>query len=192
MADSFRFVLRHATLADHERVDRLLSDLDIASHNGLCRFLTIHSVCFFAMREAAPEDSIAYIALTDMLHRTESDLKTLGGAAGHRSDQALHPINLLALDYVIEGSRLGSRVLKTRWQATTDADVARADAYFSMPPVPGRWREVCDTLSSIPPNSAQAARIVRDTATLFDLFHRVSTAQLILGEGAAAPLNAQA
>ncbi len=178
MRDTFRTVLRRATHDDHERVDHMLSQLDITDHGGFGQFLGIHSTCFQAMRDATPEPSIAHAALSDMLLRIGQDLEKLSESAIVGEVPTLAPVDPLALDYVLEGSRLGTRVLKTQWMETADARVTQADRYFSMVTDAGRWREVCETLSAIDPQSPRATAIIADARALFEMFYTVSKTRI--------------
>lgn len=93
----------------------------------------------------------------------ESDIKKLDG---------------LAIDYVIERSRLGSNVLRCRWSTARNPKFRKANAYFALAPVPGRWRDVCDQLSNIPVQSERAGVVIQDTKGLVrrtsraPVFHR--------------------
>lgn len=175
METCFRLLLRDETRAEHERVDRLLSSFDIGRRGDLTAFLGIHRMCFSAMAKVAAQGGYAHRALGEMLHHIDADLAVLQATDLNRSAPTLGETDPLALDYMIEGSRLGTQVLKRRWAASRDPIVARASGYFSKGPTPGRWRKVCDDLSAVPAESARAARIIEDTQKLFALFHDVSS-----------------
>ncbi|WP_107843967.1 biliverdin-producing heme oxygenase [Litoreibacter ponti] len=172
---NFRQVLKAETWADHERVDGLISTLDLSTFEDFVRFLTIHQGCFDSIRGLMPKGSAAWRALDDMVRGIETDLNTLGASAPVPALPNLRTPDALAVDYVIEGSRLGSKVLRRRWMAASDPRVRKADAYFSLPPVPGRWRDVCDQLSAISVPSERAGRIVHDTRMLFSLFYTAAS-----------------
>ncbi|WP_375281241.1 hypothetical protein [Pseudooctadecabacter sp.] len=175
MALDFRHILKDKTQLDHTRVDTALSGFDVATQAGLTGFLDIHHACFSQMRIASDNDAELQAGLTDMIDRIDADLRRLGARPSCATiglDAAVDP---LAMAYLVEGSRLGSKVLGRRWASSDDPNVLAADAYFSLEPVKGRWREVCDLLAAVPPDSTRAATISRDTATLFRLF--LQTAQ---------------
>ncbi|WP_299287648.1 biliverdin-producing heme oxygenase [uncultured Tateyamaria sp.] len=163
--------MKNETHADHERVDALLSSVDIATCDGFVRFLSIHQSCFMVMRDLAPCESPAWSSLNEMLHRIDDDLAVLGASESIHVVSDLQNPDQLAMEYVIEGSRLGSKILRSRWLTASDPTVQQATAYFSLASVPGRWRDVCDQLSSIPTESERAQTIVEDTKMLFALFY---------------------
>lgn len=174
MQSDFRWVLRDRTSGEHERVDRLLSALDIGSPDGFADFLSIHRICFAAMKADAPAEEGGFATLTEMIACIDSDLASLGIPCDAGSAVSVGPVHVLARDYVLEGSRLGSKVLRRRWEASEDPRVKAADAYFSITPVPGRWREVCAALSAVSPDGPEATRIAEDAGRLFALFHDVA------------------
>ncbi len=171
MCADFRQVLKNETQADHERVDGLISLIDLATFDGFIRFLSIHQSCFRVMRDLVTTESDAWSSLDEMVRRIDADLATMGTSATVGVVSDIHKPDRLAIDYVIEGSRLGSKMLRRRWLTASDPIVRQANAYFSLAPVPGRWRDVCDQLSNIPGHSERAGTIIEDTKMLFALFH---------------------
>ncbi|WP_095588255.1 biliverdin-producing heme oxygenase [Actibacterium ureilyticum] len=171
MLPDFRKALKDATQPDHERVDRLLSAFDIATRDGFASFLAVHRRCYLAMLRAAAPGGTASNSLDGMLADIEIDLATLN--APHDVDPApvAKQVDALALDYLIEGSRLGTQVLKRAWAGSRDPIVQEARAYFTTAPISGRWAEVCRALSEIPADSPRAETIIRDTKRLFGMFH---------------------
>ena len=86
---------------------------------------------------------------------------------GHDAADGLDP---LAVDYVVAGSRLGLKVLKTRWASSSDPLVRAAGAYFTLQNAAPSWPKVCRALSTVPLDSTRAGAITRDTKRIFDLF----------------------
>ena len=161
----FRQVLRTATRADHDRVDALVSGLDLSTRAGFARFLRVHLACFAALDAAASGP--------DGLGRVVAALRSDLGRVEPRAalpTVALPPIDPLAAAYMVEGSRMGTQVLRPRWVASRDPVVAAADAYFGLPPAPGAWRAVREGLSSIDPDGSRARRIVSDARAVFAAF----------------------
>ncbi|WP_299869953.1 biliverdin-producing heme oxygenase [uncultured Roseobacter sp.] len=171
MCADFRRVLKNETQADHERVDALISSIDLVTFDGLVRFLSIHQSCFRFIRDLVTTETHAWCSLDGMVRRIDADLATMGAAETVVVVSDITKLDRLAIDYVIEGSRLGSKVLRRRWLTASDPTVRRASAYFSLAAVPGRWRNVCDQLSKIPVQSDRAGAIIEDTKMLFALFH---------------------
>jgi heme oxygenase len=110
--------LRAATAADHERVDRLFSKLDLSSNADYRRFLTAQAAAHLPI-EAALEAAGITALLADWPERRRSasllaDLEQLGIEA----PAPLPPPPLtgepamLGAAYVLEGSRLGGAFLK--------------------------------------------------------------------------------
>lgn len=167
----FRHVLRARTRDQHDRVDDAFSAMDIQTQDGLRAFLGVHGACFQGMLGVAHSDSSARRMLSDMIARIRVDLHELGGCIEVRATGLTDGVDPLALDYVLEGSRLGSKVLKKRWGAASDPAVLRANAYFSMPSDASRWSQVCFKLGRVPVDTKQAHDITQDVIRLFTLFH---------------------
>ena len=170
----YRQVLRLETHAHHARVDAALSADDIGLRYGFVRFLGIHAVCFQAMAKVAEGGSVAHRTLLQMSENIRVDLDRLDAGHGDIAAPVADHIDPLALDYMIEGSRLGTKILKRKWAASTDATVRSADAYLSLHSDPRSWRDVCGQLSAVPVDSPRAATITSDTKRLFDLFSSVA------------------
>ncbi|WP_299967946.1 hypothetical protein [uncultured Roseobacter sp.] len=153
-----------------------MSSIDLATVDGFGRFLSIHQSCFRYIRDRVTVESDAWHGLDEMVRRIGADLAILGGAETICVGSIVRKPDRLAVDYVVEGSRLGSKVLRNRWLAASDPTVRRACAYFSFAPVPGRWRRICDQLSNVPVHSERAKAIIHDTKMLFALFHATACA----------------
>lgn len=123
---------------------------------------------------AAHNDASTRARIDTLAECIERDLATLGHPAQPMDVPKDSPVDPLALDYVLEGSRLGTQVLKRRWAASTDPMVQRADAYFSLPTDAQRWRATCAALGDIAPGSPRATRITADTKALFEMFYQAS------------------
>lgn len=177
MQTDFRLVLKERTQIDHDGVDSLLSTFDITTQDGLARFLAVHLTCFAAMERVAPDGSEARAALGDMMRCIARDLETLNVPQPAEPVPVLPPMSVLAIDYMIEGSRLGTKMLKRIWLDSADPAVREASAYFTMPTIPGRWREVCAALSNVAVSGDEARNITEDTRTLFALFHDVASGE---------------
>ncbi|PWJ18079.1 Heme oxygenase [Jannaschia seohaensis] len=163
-SEDFRFALRAATRGDHDRVDRLVTGLDIATRAGFARFAQVHLACFRAVQDEAPSATLAA-----MVSALRADLAKVAPAA-RVSVAVLGPVDPLAAAYMVEGSRMGTRVLHGRWAASKDALVRAADRYFGLPPDKGGWRAVTSALGQVAIGSPRAARIEADTRRLFALF----------------------
>jgi len=171
MTDHFRASLKVATQAQHDRVDTAFSRLDLTEPHDLTVFLTVHLACFGSMKAAAIPLSQADNDLDEMMGRIVDDLAALGAAPMDAGKPALPSIHPMALDYMLEGSRLGSKVLARRWAASKDQTVQKANRYFTLQTDPSKWRKICEDLTAIDTASNQAQKIVADTNAMFDMFH---------------------
>ncbi|WP_220747897.1 MULTISPECIES: hypothetical protein [Jannaschia] len=105
--------------------------------------------------------------IADLLDRASEDLRSLGVQPG-RSPQPLsvrpHPV---AIDYIVLGSRLGTKVLKRRWLAATDAQVRGAGTYFAAPDAATQWRAFCERTAGMAAHDPDADQIVNDANAIF-------------------------
>ena len=172
MQRSYRHELKALTRADHARLDELFSALDITRRVDYARFIGVHLAVFEVLRPHLSPASLTRPQLLAGLACLRRDLTTLGQRrleiqVGHKAADGLDP---LAVDYVVAGSRLGLKVLKTRWAGSADPLVRAAGAYFRQPFAASLWPKVCRALSKVPVDSAQAGAITRDTRRIFNLF----------------------
>jgi heme oxygenase len=174
MKFDFRRVLKEATRPDHELTDGVMSEFDLRTRAGLSEFLAVHHLCFKSMVRSADAQGETCRAMAQMLGLIENDLSTLGADLPTPPHPDARKLDPLALDYVFEGSRMGTKVLRRDWSAAQDPAVRRASAYFTSHAPASRWQDVCQQLSEIDPNSARADRIVADTRTLFALFRKAA------------------
>ncbi|MCE8007775.1 biliverdin-producing heme oxygenase [Aestuariivita sp.] len=166
----FRWYLRDKTKDHHDRLDRMMSALDLSERADLARFLHVHLICIEAMMRHSPDPS-----LPRMVESFRKDLNSLGEGPreGARLDMAaVHP---LAAAYILAGSRMGAKVLKAGWARSTDPAVKSASSYFNLKLRPGEWHDICGKLSEIDCGSDLAAVIVADARDLFDSFSRAFT-----------------
>ncbi len=174
LKDCFRWALRRETHEDHKRIDTLVSTIDVADPLGLAQFIEVHLTCFDAMRRSSPAGGALRSNLGELVELAKADLATLAATPDRRNFE-LRDVDALALEYMLEGSRLGTQVLKARWMLTDHALVLQAHAYFSAPRQPERWQKLCARLSSIPTDSPRAVRVIHDTKRLFRMFLLVAT-----------------
>jgi heme oxygenase (biliverdin-IX-beta and delta-forming) len=170
METDFRHTLRAQTRVEHDRLDQMITTLDIAQLADFKVFLKLHHSCFVVMWSRAADQGRSNSALSGMIDCLAADLEIVS--------ESRHPVKLplpaaldpLAIDYMVAGSRLGSVILRKRWQTSTDPCVQRANTYFGQPVDPTLWPEICRALSAVPMGSARADAIVKDTKTQFQLF----------------------
>ncbi|MFK7763818.1 MAG: hypothetical protein AB8B62_11180 [Roseobacter sp.] len=171
MSNDFRWEIRRQTNVAHRGVDQLFSRLEVGQRDGLSNYLMIQLSCFVAMRGAARVDSVAWESLTQLAALIRFDLHSLGHEIEPRFQLKSYDTDPLALDYVIQCSRLSAQILKLAWQKSSDAEVLRAGAFFSLPIRFDQWHDVCHRLSGIPVGSPRAHSIIDSSGKLFEFFH---------------------
>jgi heme oxygenase len=141
-----RGVLRAGTAAEHERVDRLFSALDLALADDYRRFLLAQAAAFLPV-EAALDAAGAELLVPDWTARRRGDLLRQDIAALAASLPPAEPVpvllatpQILGALYVLEGSRLGGARLKRGVPAGMPM------AFLAAPQQPGAWRKLLETL----------------------------------------------
>lgn len=173
MDNDFRFVLKAGTQKQHDSVDALFSSFSLHQHRDYARFLSLHARCFAELLEYAGEACLTQALLAEMCAALEDDLDSLGhtNPSGRAEGVGLsEPVDPLAIDYVVAGSRLGSQILKQRWAGAKDQNVRLAGTYLGLMHDPALWRTVCGRLSEIKPDSPRAMHVMDDVCAIFDLF----------------------
>ncbi|GAB6388889.1 biliverdin-producing heme oxygenase [Stutzerimonas marianensis] len=120
MQDSIRLRLRAATAAQHERVDAAFSSYNLEDQAGYRAFLLAHLRVVQPVEVALEKSGIAAL-ITDWparqrRHALLADLEALGTAGPLTEPLAIRPTPgwCLGACYVLEGSRLGNRLLARR------------------------------------------------------------------------------
>jgi heme oxygenase len=132
-----RELLRGRTRNAHERLDSSIGALDLSQRTSYERFLR-GTASALAPIELALEESGVEALLPDWPRRRrrqalQDDLSLLGSAF-----QPLPPLRplerseLFGALYVLEGSRLGARIIRKRVTQSADPLVRKASAYLSL------------------------------------------------------------
>lgn len=165
---SLRDRLRSDTARYHRKVDETFSRFDVARRGDLVTLFWAQLSAIEAVRcrSGAGQESVERLR-RDIAAALEVDLDHLGG-------QKAKPLGLclaapLAVEYILLGSRAGTRLLARRWCETRDGRVAGAAAYFKLEPTGRTWRGLCEELSCMPPHGEEADRIVKDAIAIFEL-----------------------
>lgn len=115
--DSARHALRTATAADHDAVDRAFGRYDLSDRAAYAAFLQAQAAAFLPV-EGAVDRSDPERVVADWTERRRSDALRADLAALGEETPASAPIPpfaseaaLLGAVYVLEGSRLGGRML---------------------------------------------------------------------------------
>lgn len=161
--------LRADTRAAHDALDRGFERFDLATCEGLGGFLAAQRSALGALHPTPGEGAEQSEALRrEAVAAVEGDLKSLGRGGG----RDLAPISLdpRAVLYILLGSRLGLRVLETRWAGSTDPAVTGAGRLFGLPGQRPAWRRFCAEASTASGEGAEADRVVVDAGRAFGLY----------------------
>lgn len=143
-----RTALRTATSAEHERVDRLFSTLDLSRTGDYRRFLLAQATAYLPV-EAALDEAGAAAILPDWPGRRRGDLlrrdlHVLGAAEPEPVAALAFNTQAAALGgiYVLEGSRLGGALLKREIPGEAPRQ------FLDAPQPPGSWRKLLELLDA--------------------------------------------
>ncbi|MEO0391484.1 MAG: hypothetical protein AAF218_11175 [Pseudomonadota bacterium] len=167
-----RWGLRSDTAAAHAALDQAVSAFDLSKPLGLARFLHMQALALGSLQAAGLGGRCAGLIGT-LNGAARADLDTLGAPTPQAT--AVPPFEALAVDYVVSGALLGSKILTQRWRASADPAVQRAGQYFGATRGLEAWRDFQEDAARISAHSARADRICRDAAGVFALFQRAAT-----------------
>lgn len=170
---SFRQYLRNASHPAHDAAELTFAPFLADPQRELPWFLATQWSALRTLQVSAPQGSLLSAGiLQDLLRRLDADLADLRIAPP--SPEAARPLDPLAVDYLVLGSRHGTEVLRRRLFGSPDSPPARG--YFTKDRDPGAWQALCAALDRVDPDSPRAARILFDTASGFDLFAKAAAA----------------
>ncbi|TQS73167.1 biliverdin-producing heme oxygenase [Rhodobacteraceae bacterium] len=179
-ARGLRGLLRDALRPEHDQVDQAFSALDLGRDDHYLRFLRAQHTGLARIAQSidpalpAPRSGPA---LPQMLAALDADLSDMGDSAPPVLPASpVTPLHPLAVDYVIIGSRLGTKVLRQRRAtaimhkagATNTAD--QAMRYLCLPNDPALWQEFCAHAQSIPAEGPIADLILHHARRCFGFF----------------------
>jgi heme oxygenase (biliverdin-IX-beta and delta-forming) len=182
---SLRSYLRAATGDDHAGLDARLSALDWGSVHDYRRFLEASAAALLPI-EAALSDANVIRIFPDWERRTRGpailrDLECIGGFVPQLGEQPrLSFEGVLGTMYVLEGSRLGSKVLLARIVEAANPTILGATAYLSHGSGQKLWQTFVDKLEqhATQIERAAVASAARRTFRLFALmFARVERSE---------------
>lgn len=162
--------LRDDTRDAHDALDAMVAMADLASVEGLARFLGSQWLAFESL--VAGGVTGHRVRAAEMVANREAlaaDMAALGRDLPVRLDEAA-PADPVAVDYVILGSGVGKVYLRRAWAASEDACVRRASRWFDLPRAAGDWHGHLTDLSAR--DGATGDAVVADARTLFALFLR--------------------
>jgi heme oxygenase len=143
--------LKQATSSAHRGLDAKLSGFDLNSVHGYRRFLEASAAALLPI-EAALERAGVRAILDDWpsrLRRTviAADIRSLGGTVRSLPDiGALNRNQAIGTLYVLEGSRLGAKVLLKAVTASADSTIMGATRYLRHGARLHLWRSFIDML----------------------------------------------
>lgn len=147
--DTLRNHLRTATVQHHERVDAAFSSFELGKQNGYRAFLQAHAQVLIPLEAALERAGIAAM-IEDWTQRRRAsalraDLADLGAVVPSPAPHEMpsSPAWCWGATYVIEGSRLGGRVLARR---VADADPSAPLRYLSHSSASPLWPSFLEKL----------------------------------------------
>jgi len=170
-----RALLRDACGEMHANLDARLSRIDFNDRSAYADMLSRFSAPLTAL-EAGLSAGVAPKLLPDWAERRRAaalceDVVSLGGEFNARVAPAIEDEAEVvgALD-VLEGSRLGCRVLARMAEESADADVRGATRYFRHAESAGHWRSFLACLENAPAVRRRPDRAVRAARAAFQSF----------------------
>lgn len=175
--DTAHAFLRAATHVWHERVEEGFAPLDLQEVGGLTQFLRRQAAALLPLERELETRAVEEI-LPDWPERRRSDalqadLLHLGAApldTSLRANLSTHAERLGAL-YVLEGSRLGGRMLCRRVLGSADPRTRAAVAYLSHSGPRQGWRVFLDILNATGSTHDTRAGLLAGAEQAFGLFH---------------------
>lgn len=169
--DSAASILRSATAPYHERVDRLFTHADLGDRAAYGRFLTAQAEAHIAVEDALTRGGAAAV-LPDWPERQRAgllraDLTALGLPIPAAAELApfASPAASLGAVYVLEGSRLGGRLLQRSVPPELPSSFLGASD-------PAGWRRLLLLLDERLANEDERQVAIRAAAEVFMLFER--------------------
>ena len=178
--NSPRAYLRAATRAAHDRLEAAFGTHDLASRVGYAAFLRQHATALLPL-EAALERADAATLVADWPSRTRSaalldDLAALGEPLPEAlaAPAIAGPAAVFGVLYVLEGSRLGARLLVRRAEASAVPVVRAATAYLRHGEGAGLWPSFLALLDRSAYVRAAPEQTLAGALAAFELFEQAA------------------
>lgn len=163
-------ILRNETRPEHVRTEASFAGFDLGSHTGYARFLIAQASAFLAV-ERSLERSGASRLIEDWADRRRGDLLLKDLAQLNVGAVRLQPplpfeaeAEVLGGVYVIEGSRLGGKILRNRIPHKAPQRFISADGE------PGAWRNFLGSLDRRLPRQGDIRLAVDAARRVFSSF----------------------
>ena len=170
-----RQFLRKQTQHVHERLDEAFSRLDLTQSSDYTLFLKAH---YGGLSQLLPLISPhnARPIIENRLQAIQADLSIMAETPIRQpNEMALTlppdcaPLGVL---YVVAGSHLGQKILRRRWEKSTDHKVLAAHHYFDLPETQKDWENVLSELSNLSIESKAMGKVVGGALFAFNVFRR--------------------
>ena len=169
--------LRAGTAPDHERLDGLFAGFDLSAPAGYRDFLTAHARALPAVESALDAAGFAAL-LPDWPERRRAaalaaDLADIGGIPPAPLPFATpaDPAAAWGVAYVVEGSRLGGKLLSRR------VGTGLPKSYLATAQAPGAWRNFLQSLDKAIHTPQEIAVATGAAGAVFALFERAGREQ---------------
>ncbi len=141
---SLRLLLRDATARLHAQIDAASAHLDLRVRGDYARFLVAQAAALLPLEALVERQNGGSLRDWPRRRRTAAmlgDLRLLGVRAPSEVAVRLvdHPAWIMGVLYVLEGSRLGGKILLRRVLDGDDADCRAATAYLSQGAAQNLW-----------------------------------------------------
>lgn len=175
--NKLRMALRERTQPAHERLDGLFSSLDLKRRDHYARFLAAQAAAIQAV-ETQLDGADAQAVIPDWPARRRSeairlDLDALAAppaAAAPAVDWIRDRASILGTAYVLEGSRLGGKMLLREALASPDPAVTQATRFLGHGEGQRLWQSFDALLGSAELSEAEVDRMVESAVSTFALF----------------------
>jgi len=178
-SSSLRHRLRTSTAEAHARLDRDASGYDLQRLAGYRRFLEISAAALLPLEAALVDAGVARIfpdwPARSRRHAILDDLADLDGEFDPLPPPG--PLDLggvLGTMYVLEGSRLGARLLLNTVEESADPEIVVATAYLRHGAGQGLWPSFLAALEDHAASLRDYSSAVSAAVRAFELFERAA------------------
>jgi len=177
---SLRHTLRARTRPAHEAVEAAFAAFDLATLPGYRLFLRAHAAAITAVeRQLVTAGVVNVVSDWPLRQRTDvvaTDLHRLGLRGMILTCPPLGSRGaVLAAMYVLEGSRLGGRILLAQAMRSPSAEVRAATVYLRHQPGMQLWTEFLALLDVHHADAAAVEQMVAHATSVFDVFARAAS-----------------
>lgn len=175
MDGSLRDALRSGTRTAHARIDATFSAFDISSFEGYRDFLAAQAGALIPLEDALDRFG-AGLPVADWPRRRRGealmrDLEVLGTRATFLVAPTIgSDAEMVGMLYVLEGSRLGARLLRDRAMQSTCPQVQQACRFLDHGMGERLWVSFVATLDRIAASGIDVPAAIRGALAAFDLF----------------------